>query len=65
MGIVEKIKEIEKEMSRTQKNKATEGHLGGLKVRPPPPVHADRRRTARGRLGPAGGARGARRGPDR
>ena len=30
MGIVEKIKEIEKEMARTQKNKATEGHLGSL-----------------------------------
>ena len=37
MGIVEKIKEIEKEMARTQKNKATEGHLGSLKVRPPAP----------------------------
>eukprot|EP01025_Chloroclados_australasicus_P009711 TRINITY_DN1372_c1_g1_i1.p2 TRINITY_DN1372_c1_g1~~TRINITY_DN1372_c1_g1_i1.p2 ORF type:complete len:400 (+),score=62.55 TRINITY_DN1372_c1_g1_i1:116-1315(+) len=33
MGILEKIKEIEFEMSRTQKNKATEGHLGMLKAK--------------------------------
>lgn len=33
MGIVEKIKEIEAEMARTQKNKATEHHLGLLKAR--------------------------------
>jgi len=33
MGIVEKIKDIEHEMSRTQKNKATEGHLGSLKAK--------------------------------
>ena len=33
MGILEKIKEIEAEMARTQKNKATEGHLGYLKAR--------------------------------
>jgi uncharacterized protein len=33
MGILEKIQEIEKEMSRTQKNKATEYHLGLLKAR--------------------------------
>lgn len=31
MGIIEKIKAIEEEMSRTQKNKATEHHLGLLK----------------------------------
>ncbi|CCK70621.1 Rbg2p KNAG_0E03640 [Huiozyma naganishii CBS 8797] len=31
MGIVEKIKDIEEEMARTQKNKATERHLGLLK----------------------------------
>eukprot|EP00775_Hariotina_reticulata_P005427 gene5427-5660_t len=31
MGILEKIKEIEAEMARTQKNKATEYHLGQLK----------------------------------
>lgn len=31
MGILEKIKEIEEEISRTQKNKATEYHLGLLK----------------------------------
>ena len=31
MGILEKIKDIELEMSRTQKNQATEGHLGILK----------------------------------
>eukprot|EP00755_Sulcionema_specki_P002759 Sspe_Gene.119157::Locus_114335_Transcript_1_1_Confidence_1.000_Length_391::g.119157::m.119157/K06944/K06944; uncharacterized protein len=31
MGILEQIKEIESEMNRTQKNKATEGHLGRLK----------------------------------
>lgn len=33
MGILEKIKQIEEEMARTQKNKATEGHLGLLKAR--------------------------------
>ena len=33
MGILDKIKEIEQEMNRTQKNKATEGHLGLLKAR--------------------------------
>ncbi|WVQ93331.1 hypothetical protein IAU59_000399 [Kwoniella sp. CBS 9459] len=33
MGIVEKIDEIEKEMARTQKNKATEYHLGLLKAK--------------------------------
>ncbi|KAG6335628.1 hypothetical protein ID866_3464 [Astraeus odoratus] len=33
MGIVEKIKEIEEEMARTQKNKATEYHLGMLKAK--------------------------------
>lgn len=31
MGLTEKIKEIEEEMARTQKNKATEYHLGLLK----------------------------------
>ena len=31
MGILEKISEIEAEIGRTQKNKATEGHLGLLK----------------------------------
>lgn len=33
MGIVEKIQEIEREISRTQKNKATEYHLGILKAK--------------------------------
>ena len=33
MGILEKIKEIELEMTRTQKNKATEYHLGLLKAK--------------------------------
>jgi len=33
MGQLERIKEIEFEMSRTQKNKATEYHLGRLKAR--------------------------------
>ncbi|GAA6005308.1 hypothetical protein JCM10207_002933 [Rhodosporidiobolus poonsookiae] len=33
MGILEKIKDIELEMSRTQKNKATEYHLGLLKAK--------------------------------
>ena len=33
MGILEKIKDIELEMSRTQKNKATRSHLGALKAR--------------------------------
>jgi ribosome-interacting GTPase 1 len=31
MGILERIKEIELEISRTQKNKATTTHLGMLK----------------------------------
>ena len=33
MGITEKIKELEYEYSRTQKNKATEGHLGIIKAK--------------------------------
>ena len=33
MGILDKIKEIQFEMSRTQKNKATEYHLGLLKAK--------------------------------
>ena len=33
MGAQERIKEIEAEMARTQKNKATEYHLGRLKAR--------------------------------
>lgn len=33
MGVLERIREIEKEMERTQKNKATEYHLGLLKAR--------------------------------
>jgi len=33
MGILEKIKAIEEEMARTQKNKATEYHLGLLKAK--------------------------------
>ena len=33
MGLTEKIKEIEDEMARTQKNKATEYHMGLLKAR--------------------------------
>merc|ERR1712110_1171878 len=33
MGILDKISDIEAEISRTQKNKATEGHLGVLKAK--------------------------------
>ncbi|KAL4423934.1 hypothetical protein ABPG75_001235 [Micractinium tetrahymenae] len=33
MSVLEKINEIEKEMARTQKNKATAGHLGMLKAK--------------------------------
>jgi len=33
MGILEKIAEIEREISKTQKNKATEYHLGLLKAK--------------------------------
>ncbi|CAD5222772.1 unnamed protein product [Bursaphelenchus xylophilus] len=33
MSILMKIKEIEDEMARTQRNKATMGHLGLLKAR--------------------------------
>eukprot|EP01006_Ploeotia_vitrea_P026860 TRINITY_DN59784_c0_g1_i1.p1 TRINITY_DN59784_c0_g1~~TRINITY_DN59784_c0_g1_i1.p1 ORF type:complete len:374 (+),score=19.89 TRINITY_DN59784_c0_g1_i1:36-1157(+) len=32
MGILERIRDIEQEIARTQKNKATEGHLGRLKA---------------------------------
>ena len=32
MGILDKIADIEAEISRTQKNKATEGHLGVQKI---------------------------------
>ena len=32
MGIIEKIAEIEKDIGRTQKNKATEYHFGQLKA---------------------------------
>lgn len=33
MGIVEQIAEVKTEMARTQKNKATEHHLGRLKAK--------------------------------
>lgn len=33
MGVMERIKEIEAEMARTQKNKATSYHLGTLKAK--------------------------------
>lgn len=33
MGILERIQEIEREIARTQKNKATEYHLGLLKAK--------------------------------
>jgi ribosome-interacting GTPase 1 len=33
MSILEKIKDIETEMARTQKNKATSYHLGTLKAK--------------------------------
>ena len=33
MGILDRIAEIEKEIARTQKNKATEYHLGLLKAK--------------------------------
>lgn len=33
MGLLEKLEEIQKEYDRTQKNKATEGHLGKLKAK--------------------------------
>ena len=33
MGILDKIKDIEAEMNRTQKNKATEHHIGLMKAR--------------------------------
>lgn len=36
MTTMQKIKEIEDEMARTQKNKATSGHLGMLKVKMSP-----------------------------
>ena len=33
MGVAEKIKEVEAEMARTQKNKATAYHLGQLRAK--------------------------------
>jgi developmentally-regulated GTP-binding protein 2 len=33
MGIAERIADIQAEMARTQKNKATEHHLGSLKAK--------------------------------
>ena len=33
MGILDKIKDLEKEMERTQQNKATEYHFGLMKAR--------------------------------
>ena len=33
MGLLEKIKELEREMERTQKNKVTEHHFGLMKAR--------------------------------
>ena len=33
MGVLERIKDIEAEMAKTQKNKATEYHLGTLKAK--------------------------------
>lgn len=33
MGLIDKIKEIESEIARTQKNKATEYHMGQLKAK--------------------------------
>ncbi len=33
MGILEKIKDIELEIARTQRNKATEHHLGLMKAK--------------------------------
>ena len=33
MGILEKIQDIEREIAKTQKNKATEYHLGLLKAK--------------------------------
>ena len=33
MGVAEKIKEVEAEMARTQKNKATEYHIGLLRAK--------------------------------
>lgn len=33
MGILERIQDIEKEIAKTQKNKATEYHLGLLKAK--------------------------------
>ena len=33
MGLLDRIKDIEDEMNRTQKNKATEHHIGLLKAR--------------------------------
>lgn len=54
MSIVEKIKEIENEMARTQKNKATANHLGLLKAK----LAKLRRELLTPRSGSSGGGEG-------
>lgn len=54
MGLQDKIKEIEEEMSRTQKNKATEYHLGLLKAK----LAKYRSAIIEGELKAASGAKG-------
>ncbi|XP_014674285.1 PREDICTED: developmentally-regulated GTP-binding protein 2-like [Priapulus caudatus] len=51
MGILEKISEVEKEIARTQKNKATEYHLGLLKAK----LARYRQQLLEGAQGPKGG----------
>ena len=43
MSLVQQIAEIEEEMARTQKNKATEKHIGLLKANPDSQVLEGRR----------------------
>lgn len=54
MGIAEKIKEIEYEYARTQKNKATEYHLGTLKAKLAKLRTMAIEETTKGQGGPAG-----------
>ncbi|KAH3745883.1 DNA mismatch repair protein Mlh1 [Pelomyxa schiedti] len=54
MGIVDRIKEIEAEIARTQRNKATEHHLGMLKAK----LARYRTQLIEGTKGPGGAAKG-------
>jgi len=56
MGVLERIKDIELEISRTQKNKATESHLGSLRAK----LCQLRRQVLEEASGPGGGSNAGR-----